>query len=83
MLLIEPDHSIGAMLGAETAMPAYERLIVIFIPEHSAEYARLDTCAAAGAFLCLQQHPAALSQHKRVLGTGTGARRVLACPACR
>jgi hypothetical protein len=39
MFLIEPDHSIGAMLGAETAMPADERLIVIFIPEHSAEYA--------------------------------------------
>jgi hypothetical protein len=39
MFLILPDHPVGAMLGAETAMPAYERLIVIFIPEHSAEYA--------------------------------------------
>jgi len=39
MFLIQPDHAVGAMLGAETAMPAYERLIVIFIPEYGAEYA--------------------------------------------
>jgi hypothetical protein len=39
MYLIEPDHPIGAMLGAETAMPAYERLIVVFIPENSSKYA--------------------------------------------
>lgn len=66
------------MFGAKAAMPAYERLVIIFIPENGSEYASLDACAATCAPFLLEEHAAAFTQDKRVFRAGAGARRVFA-----
>jgi hypothetical protein len=83
MHLIEPDHIIWTMLGAISAVPAYEGLVVVFVPEDRAEYAGLHAGAASGASLRFQKHAAAFAQRKRVFRTGTRAWRVFAGAADR
>lgn len=78
MYFIETDHIVRTMLGAVPAVPAYERLIIVIVPEDSLEYAGLYAGAASSASFSLQKYAAALAESECIFGTGARAGRVFA-----